>query len=97
MDSIVAIPPHVQVRCWLFLPTLLNFSAAVFLVLTMVLTSRSDVPLWKTSLMATYQNGLAPGPHNDADRTSREASDMKLNPEQVKVRFLNSHWGEDSI
>jgi hypothetical protein len=47
--------------------------------------------------MATYQNGLAPGPHNDADRTSREASDMKLNPEQVKVRFLNSHWGEDSI
>jgi hypothetical protein len=47
--------------------------------------------------MATYYHGLAPGPHNDVDRTSRKVSDMKLNLEEVQVWYLNSHRGEDIV
>jgi hypothetical protein len=87
IGSTISMLPQVEVRWfWLALPALLNFVSAVFLALTIWMTRRHKIPLWKTSLVASFFHGLEPELQSEAvdTRVSRMNQESMLLNVQLK-------------
>jgi Protein of unknown function (DUF3176) len=67
VNGSVAVPEvYVRIRWeWFALPTLLTFSGIVFLVITIVISKRRKVRLWKSSALALLYHGLEDDILND--------------------------------
>ena len=87
--STISMLPQVQVRWyWLALPALLNLAAAIFLALTMWISHQHNMPLWKTSLVASFLHLLEQDLHGE-DSDIR-VSQMDQEAEHLPVRLKRS-------
>lgn len=92
----VSMLPQVHVRwTWLILPALLNLAAATFLALTIWTTNKHKMPLWKTSLVATFFYGVK----QNAYETSGEmvVSSMHEAAEHLNVCLRRSDTADKMV
>jgi hypothetical protein len=75
---------------WVALPGSLVTLGAVFLLLTILLTRRQGLTLWKSSLLAVLFHGLLTPPSGaDVAEKYEVISDMEQSARAVRVRLRN--------
>lgn len=73
---------------WVILPDFLLVVGSDFLTITMTMSRKSSISLWKSAALAPYYHGLE-GPKNDEDDDLALASRMEKKAEGQKVRLQN--------
>lgn len=76
---------------WMILPGLLVLLGVIFLVVTITVSKKSHIPLWKSSALAAYYHGLEKLEDGDNDHDElKTASTMEKKAEEENVRLQRS-------
>ncbi|KAJ5094581.1 hypothetical protein N7456_010442 [Penicillium angulare] len=77
---------------WMILPTILVVFGSIFLVMTIVLSKRSQLPLWKSSALASYYHGLERNVEDDhAEYLTAAIMEKKAGREDVRLQPSESN------
>ena len=77
---------------WIIYPVALVVAAVVFLVVTVILNKRSNLPLWKSSALASYYHGLERLDDEVYDKyLTTSAMEKKAEREEVRLQFSENN------